>query len=96
MLKKRIEFVFQEYKQPALLDTLGWIAHLQGNDKQALSYLTQAVSPLREVPDVHYHMGIVYLALGNKAWARYHLEEAAGGKSETTAAAAKKALAAMN
>ncbi|MEX0774945.1 MAG: tetratricopeptide repeat protein [Phycisphaeraceae bacterium] len=82
-------------RQPALLDTLGWIAHLRGDDKQAMVYLTQAISPLRDLPEVHYHMGVVYQSLGNKAWARYHLEEAAAGKSKTTADAAKKALAVL-
>jgi lipoprotein NlpI len=28
------------------------------------------------VADVHYHLGVVYSAMGQKDWARYHLTQA--------------------
>ena len=65
-----------------LLDTLGWIEHLRGNDAGALEYLGKAVHHLAQLPEVHYHMGLVYKGIGNDHWARYHLEQAATGDRE--------------
>ncbi len=63
----------------ALLDTLGWIEHLQGDHEQSLRRLNQAVVALRDVPQVHYHLAQVYRSLGNDRWMQYHLEAAADG-----------------
>ena len=60
-----------------LLDTIGWIEHLRGNDEVALEHLRRALTAGRPVPELHYHLGTVYLALKNETWAGYHLEEAA-------------------
>lgn len=60
-----------------LSDTVGWIEHLRGNDRRALRYLNRAVLGLSSVPEVHFHLGIVYQALGDRTWARYHFEQAA-------------------
>lgn len=61
-----------------LIDTVGWIYHLRGDDKAAMAYLNQAITSLRNVPEVHYHMAAVYAKLGNKTWSGYHLREALG------------------
>jgi tetratricopeptide (TPR) repeat protein len=72
-----------------LLDTIGWIEHLSGNDERALEHLSKAVIGLKELPEVHYHLGVVYRGLSNKTgdnnyrtWARYHLEQAALGPAD--------------
>ena len=65
-----------------LLDTLGWVEHLRGNDAEALRHLSKAVVGLSGLPEVHYHLGVVYKGLGQDAWARYHLKEAASGAED--------------
>lgn len=62
-----------------LLDTIGWIEHLRGNDEQSLEHLNRAILGLNKVAEVHYHLGVVYHQLGNTTWALYHLQEAAVG-----------------
>ncbi len=79
---------------PPLMDTMGWIDHLQGDNKAALKYLSRAIGALKAVPDVHYHIGLVYRDLGYKDWARYNLAEAARGTG-AIAQDAKKALDAL-
>jgi tetratricopeptide (TPR) repeat protein len=67
-----------------LLDTLGWLDHLRKDDRSALFHLAAAIPKLPNVAEVHYHIGVVYKALGRTRWANYHLSEAAtrGGQSE--------------
>ena len=62
-----------------LRDTLGWLEHAKGNDRAALEHLNRAIVALSTLPEVHYHLGVVYRALGNEIWTRYHLEAAAAG-----------------
>ncbi|MBE3070812.1 MAG: tetratricopeptide repeat protein [Planctomycetes bacterium] len=61
---------------PAFRDTKGWIQHLMGLDEQALAELRAAVRGLPDSPEVHYHLGIVEKACGNKEYARWHLQAA--------------------
>ena len=63
----------------ALQDTVGWIEHMKKNDAVALHHLSRSIPQLNERPEVHYHIAVVYDMLGNKTWARYHLEQAATG-----------------
>lgn len=79
----------------ALLDTLGWIEHLSGQNEAALRHLQRAVVSLRDVPEAHYHLGVTYAAMGNALWARHHLAAAADGTDASVAAKAKQALAAL-
>jgi tetratricopeptide (TPR) repeat protein len=69
---------------PAFRDTLGWIAHLQGDEQKALTALRQAVKGLPESIATHAHVAIVELAVGNTALARGHAEAAVkiAGKSK--------------
>ncbi len=55
-----------------ILDTLGWIEHLMGNDSRALSHLCRAVTLANAQPQIHAHIADVYRALGIDAWSRYH------------------------
>jgi predicted Zn-dependent protease len=62
-----------------LLDTAGWVENLAGHPDAARKDLSRAVGPLKDIPEVQYHMGVVYAAAGNPAWAKYHLAAAADG-----------------
>ncbi len=63
-------------RMPALLDTMGWIEYRRGNTKEALAHLGKTIPYLANVPEVHYHIGLVYRDTGNVQWARYHLQRA--------------------
>ncbi len=63
-------------RNPALLDTVGWINHLGGDHAAALPLLVRANAGLKDSAEVHYHLGVVYAATGNAQWARYHLDAA--------------------
>lgn len=77
-----VEILKMSPNSPVLQDTVGWIEHLRGNDIEALDHLQKAVVGLRRLPEVHYHLGVVYQALGNQMWAYYHLSEAAASDSD--------------
>lgn len=47
-------------------DTYGWIAHLRGNDDEAVAELERAAAGLPKEAVVQYHLAKVYLALGRK------------------------------
>ena len=59
----------------ALLDTLGWIEHLQGHHATAVQLLNQAVVLANSVPQIHHHLAATYQALHNPTWAQYHQSE---------------------
>ena len=49
---------------PQFKDTLGWILHLRGDDKEARSLLEASTAQLPEQSLTNYHLGVVYLATG--------------------------------
>ncbi len=59
---------------PNVLDTLGWIYHLTGNDTQAESMLLEArrLGP-RQMP-TRYHLGVIYSESGRRDEARREFE----------------------
>ena len=61
---------------PAVADTAGWLAHLQGRDTEALRLLRRAIRGLPDSPDVHYHLGLLEHAAGDANMGRLHLEAA--------------------
>ena len=63
----------------ALLDTIGWIELMKGNQDVAITQLSRSIVSLGDRAEVHYHIGMAYDKLGNKTWARYHMEQAASG-----------------
>lgn len=54
---------------PYLLDTLGWIEHLRGNDQEALTLLCRSLVNL-PLPQTKEHVAVVYEALGQNDWAK--------------------------
>lgn len=65
-----------EFNRAYLLDTAGWIEHLQSKHEQALLHLNEALLDLKHMPDVHRHVAAGYQALGNRSWAGYHADQA--------------------
>ena len=61
---------------PHYRDTYGWIQHLRGDSEEALVHLEAAGKALPNNPWVHYHLGMVYIALDRPAEARKSLEAA--------------------
>jgi uncharacterized protein (TIGR03790 family) len=60
----------------AVLDTLGWIEHLTGNDKEAVRLLEQAVALSPAAPDLRLNAATVYAAIGDLVSAGKELAEA--------------------
>lgn len=61
---------------PQFKDTLGWVAYQKKDYKAAISLLEGAVSELPNVPLVHYHLGMSYLAAGQDAKASEQFKKA--------------------
>ena len=61
---------------PAILDTLGWVLYVKGENDRALENLRKAKSGLPGNPTVRYHLGLALLKIGRKDDAKAELEEA--------------------
>lgn len=69
-------------RQPAVLDTVGWIMLRQGRHEEALLYLVNAVKFDENAPELRYHLGAALFALGRKPEARAELELALAGNAD--------------
>lgn len=69
LLKHALEI---EPKNPAYLDSLGWVYYKQNKFQEALTYVSEAVA-LYPDPVIYEHLGSVYIALENfdMAWLAY-------------------------
>lgn len=65
---------FRDTDVPAMQDTYGWILHRRGDSQEALEYLEAAAAGLQGDPIVQYHLGQVYLALGQQQKAKAQFE----------------------
>ena len=61
---------------PQFKDTLGWVAYQRGDYTAAISLLEGAAAQLPNVPLVHYHLGMSYLATGQDAKASEQFNKA--------------------
>lgn len=61
---------------PAIADTLGWIQHLRGNNREAARYLATATDGMPESASVRLHAATVYHALGQLEAATQELSKA--------------------
>lgn len=61
---------------PAVLDTLGWVYYLDGRASEAVRYLEAARQGMPDSPDVRYHLGMGYLAVGMREEGQKELQEA--------------------
>ena len=60
----------EKFSVPVFKDTLGWIAFRQGNFDLAAKHLEDAARQLPQLAIVHYHLGMVYVAVDRKDEAR--------------------------
>ncbi|MEN8761201.1 MAG: tetratricopeptide repeat protein, partial [Thiogranum sp.] len=70
----------EKAKQPAFLDTAGWVYYRNGDYAKAAGILKRAVELSPEVPVFQYHLGMTYFKLGDKAAASEHLTRATDGE----------------
>ena len=61
---------------PQFKDTLGWLAYLRGDFKNAKSLLEDAAKQLPNHPAIQFHLGMTYKALGDQQRALEHLSKA--------------------
>ncbi len=61
---------------PIFQDTVGWLMYRMGDFDQALPLLEQAVSKAGQLPQLRYHLGMVYYHLDQLEDARRELEAA--------------------
>ncbi len=61
---------------PAVLDTVGWAYYRNKDYPKAVSFLERSVAGAGQVPLLHYHLGMAYLANSNAAGAREELRKA--------------------
>ena len=64
-------------REPAIVDSMGWVCFRQGRFREAAFYLERAVRlARREQPEVLYHLGATYARLGRLADAERALRRA--------------------
>ena len=63
-------------ENPAVLDTLGWAHYRNGQYAEAVSVLERVVAKAGQFPIFHYHLGMAYVATGNKVGAKQELKRA--------------------
>ena len=61
---------------PSIADTLGWIYHLQGDDRKALPLLEEALSGSPANAEINLHAASIYAALGQTSAANQKLLKA--------------------
>ena len=66
----------KQSRDPASLDTLGWLEYLLGDRQKACLDLRAAVRGLPGLAPVHYHLGMAESACGNNDLARWHFQSA--------------------
>jgi tetratricopeptide (TPR) repeat protein len=74
---KRAQSLAERLRQspvPQFKDTVGWIDYRTGNYKDAVSLLEQAATALPNRANVHYHLGMAYIASGEPTKASAQLE----------------------
>ncbi|MEO7192539.1 MAG: TIGR03790 family protein [Vicinamibacterales bacterium] len=71
--KEALPFAERAYrlaKQPAVIDTLGWVHHLNGDDRAAAFFLEEGLRSAPEDPDLLLHAAAVHVALNDLPRAR--------------------------
>ena len=63
-------------RNPAFLDTVGWVEYSRGDYQAAIINLEQAVKNAPNAMVLRYHLGMAYYAIGDNGSARRELEKA--------------------
>jgi tetratricopeptide (TPR) repeat protein len=83
-------------EDPRVSDTLGWILYKRGVYERAVTLLRESAEKLNDNAEVHYHLGMAYLKVGNTQAAKETLTKALKlGDSFTEVEEAKRALASL-
>ena len=61
--------------EPTIIDTLAWIEHLLGNDREAARLLEPIVAKSTGAAELHLHAAIIFAALGRHDAAEAQLKE---------------------
>lgn len=67
---------FEYSNQPALLDTLGWVYYRLNDYSRAIPLLKKAVDAAPKSSVLHYHLGMAYYKMDDKAAAKAELTRA--------------------
>jgi Tetratricopeptide repeat len=77
---------------PDYLDTYGWALHHAGRSTEALDQLQKAYAARPGMYCIHYHLGAVYLASGERSKAEYHFRRQVERPETREAVFAREAL----
>ncbi|MBQ77373.1 MAG: hypothetical protein CL692_02205 [Cellvibrionales bacterium] len=74
-LKKALALTadLQDSENPAFLDTVGWVFYLTGDYERALTYVQAAVDKIGSAAELQYHLGMIFLKLGDIESGKTHL-----------------------
>ena len=74
-LKKALALTadLQDAENPAFLDTVGWVFYLTGDYERALTYVQAAVDKVGSAGELQYHLGMIFLKMGDIENAKIHL-----------------------
>ena len=74
-LKKALALTadLQDAENPAFLDTVGWVFYLTGDYERALTYVKAAVDKVGSAAELQYHLGMIFLKMGDIENAKIHL-----------------------
>ncbi len=78
--------------EPDILDSYGWALHHAGRSAEALPFLERAYQGKPDMFCIHYHLGEVYLALGDTTRAVSHLRQQVTRRDTREAARAERTL----
>jgi putative PEP-CTERM system TPR-repeat lipoprotein len=87
--------VFEQAKQPALRDTLGWAYAKSNNNVKAIEILKPIVDKSPNIAVFRYHLGTALLNMGDKSAAKSHLQIAVSSEQEFVGKEAAKKLLKM-
>ena len=77
-LEKAAELVpvLKDSEHPAFLDTYGWTSYKMGKMDEALVALESIINKQGVIPEMHYHLAMVYINKGRVEEAKMELEKA--------------------
>jgi tetratricopeptide (TPR) repeat protein len=73
---------FESSRQPAFVDTLGWVHYRSGDTDKAVTLLKKATDMAPQIPIFQYHLGMAYYSKGDKQSAKIWLAKALDSKRD--------------
>lgn len=87
----RLVAALKDSEYPAFLDTYGWASYKNGKIDDALIALESAAKKEGAIPEMHYHLAMVYIDKGRVEEAKIELEKAVAEGAQFRALDAAKA-----